>query len=603
MSYRYCKQCKKRLGNSFSGSFCNSECKIIYNNSSDVFCKNCNKLLGRSSVVKKTFCDIKCHNVYQKNTNLVERSCIFCEKSFIVQKSSHKYKLCSPECEKNYAASNIRNEKRMKSLTENNMEKYGVKYTSQLENFSEKVKKTKFKKYGNENYNNRILAKETCLKKYNTYNPMQSDKIINKTLSTKLLKYGTLNVNEKSNKTKLEKYGTLDFSDKARNTTLEKYGTLDFSHKRTSTIIKNFGSYHNCFIKVGFRKLYKKYQPFVNFLFNESEYSGSQEYKKYEFQCKICNTKFEDTMCNGKKPRCPICYPIPVSKPQQEVIDYIKSIFSGEILENNRITLSGLELDIYIPLKNLAIEFNGLYWHSEVAGGKNKYYHLNKTLECKKINIKLIHIFGDEWNYKPEIVKSKLKHLLMCDKEKVYARKCEIKIINYNTSADFLKSHHLQGDDRSSLQLGAYYKEELVAVMTFGKLRLALGNKTTTNNVYEMYRFCTSKSVVGIGSKLLTYFIKTYNPDKIISYADRRWSDENSFYPKIGFKLVGNTPSNYWYFNSNNVRHHRFNFRKDQLSKKLKTFDPKLSEWQNMQLNGYDRIWDCGHYKYEWIKP
>ena len=131
--------------------------------------------------------------------------------------------------------------------------------------------------------------------------------------------------------------------------------------------------------------------------------------------------------------------------------------------------------------------------------------------------------------------------------------------------------------------------------------RIALGNKSKENE-YEMYRFCIgNKNVVGIGGKLLNYFIKNYNPSKIISFADMRWSDNNSFYSKIGFKLNNITSPNYWYVNTKNYmnRIHRFNFRKQILYKVLPNFDPTLTEWENMQLNGYDRIWDCGLFKYE----
>jgi hypothetical protein len=141
--------------------------------------------------------------------------------------------------------------------------------------------------------------------------------------------------------------------------------------------------------------------------------------------------------------------------------------------------------------------------------------------------------------------------------------------------------------------------------MTFGKLRKALGNKNNDDiNYYEMYRFCIGdKGVVGIAGKLFQYFVKKYNPIKIFSYVDRRFSNSNKCYlNNIGFKLVSKTVPGYWYFDKSFVRVHRFNFRKDQLSKKLTTFDPILTEWENMQLNGYDRIWDCGNLKYEWSK-
>lgn len=138
--------------------------------------------------------------------------------------------------------------------------------------------------------------------------------------------------------------------------------------------------------------------------------------------------------------------------------------------------------------------------------------------------------------------------------------------------------------------------------MTFGKLRSALGNKNIKNNNWELYRFCSKINTVIIGgaSKLLKHFINHHSPDKIISYSDKRWSVGN-LYESIGFKLTSNGVPNYWYFGRGNSykRHHRFAFAKHTLSKKLKTFDNSLSEWENMKNNGYDRIWDCGSIKFE----
>ena len=134
--------------------------------------------------------------------------------------------------------------------------------------------------------------------------------------------------------------------------------------------------------------------------------------------------------------------------------------------------------------------------------------------------------------------------------------------------------------------------------MTFRKLNIAKGSKSEINT-YELDRFCSNYNfrVVGIASKLLKYFINNYNPIKIISYADRRWSDGN-LYKRLGFNFVHNTDPNYWYITENG-RIHRFNFRKSELNKKLEHFDPNLTEYQNMLNNGYCRIWDCGNMKFE----
>jgi hypothetical protein len=137
--------------------------------------------------------------------------------------------------------------------------------------------------------------------------------------------------------------------------------------------------------------------------------------------------------------------------------------------------------------------------------------------------------------------------------------------------------------------------------MTFGKLRKITGSKHI-NNHYELIRYTTklNTSIVGGFSKLLNYFKITYKPEKIVSYADRRWS-LGKLYDKNGFKFIYNTNPNYWYMKHHNYREHRYKYRKSELNKILQNFDYNISEWRNMELNNYDRIWDCGSMKFEYI--
>lgn len=279
-----------------------------------------------------------------------------------------------------------------------------------------------------------------------------------------------------------------------------------------------------------------------------------------------------------------------------------------EFLNNNNIEheicnkkiLSGTELDIYVPKHNIAIEFNGLYWHSEKQG-KNKQYHINKTKKCLEKNIRLIHIFSDEWETKKEIIKKRLKYLFKTQEEKIYARKCEIVEITQEEKSAFLNANHLQGNDKSNIFIGLKYKNEIVSVITFGKLRRLMGNKISHNNHYELYRFA-SKNVIGGFSKLFKYFIKKYEPDTVITYADIKWtpSDEFSFYSKVGFDFISETKPNYYYTRNYTKREHRYNYAKNKLIKM--GYDKNKSETQIMFENGYDRIWDCGNLKYVYNK-
>jgi hypothetical protein len=261
-------------------------------------------------------------------------------------------------------------------------------------------------------------------------------------------------------------------------------------------------------------------------------------------------------------------------------------------INNSRKIISPLELDVFIPSHNIAIEYNGLYWHSELLKPSN--YHLNKTELCEKQGIKLIHIFEDEWLFKQEIVKSRLKNILGLTENKIYARKCMIKEISSKESKQFLIKNHIQGNVNSSIKLGLYYNDELVSIMTFGKGRIALGGKS---NQYELLRFCNKLDTIVIGGadKLLKYFIKNYQPKEIISYADRRWS-KGDLYEKLGFEKKHNSQPNYWYI-INNRREYRFGYRKSILVKK--GFDQNKTEHKIMLDRGIYRIYDCGNIAYK----
>ena len=301
-------------------------------------------------------------------------------------------------------------------------------------------------------------------------------------------------------------------------------------------------------------------------------------------------------------PRCLDCYPIKKSQSygELELYNFIKSIYKGIILQRKRNIIKPLELDIYLPEHNLAFEYNGIYWHSEISSNTDKNYHLDKTEMCEKQNIQLIHIFEDEWLNKKDIIKNKIKHLLNLSDKKLYARKCIIKEIIPKIKNQFLNEYHIQSEDKSKYKLGLFHNNDLVGVMTFGKPRLSSGYKNTKEGTYELIRFATSIHIVGGFSKLLKHFIRNYKPIKIITYADRRYSQGN-VYIKNGFKLINKGKPNYYYTKNHIQREHRFNYRKNVLNKKLDLYDKNLTEWQNMQINGYDRIWDCGSLKFELI--
>lgn len=297
---------------------------------------------------------------------------------------------------------------------------------------------------------------------------------------------------------------------------------------------------------------------------------------------------------------CPRCASY-VSKSEIKIQSLLDSM-GVEYIQHDRKLIKPFELDFIIPEHKIAIEFDGIYFHSEHNGGKDKKYHLNKTEMCEKSGYRLIHIFENEYLHNYELLRFKLRSLFNKNKYKIFARKCEIREIDGKTKKRFNEKYHLQGDSQSCLNLGLYYKNRLIQVMTFSKRRKALGSKHVDGE-YELSRMSSIKgfNIVGGASKLLKHFERFYKPTKLISYADRRWSVGNVYY-KLGFRFIRNTTPNYWYFYKKRAikpLFHRYKFAKHTLKKQLDVFNENLTEWENMKNNSYDRIWDCGSLYFE----
>lgn len=306
------------------------------------------------------------------------------------------------------------------------------------------------------------------------------------------------------------------------------------------------------------------------------------------FKCH-CGRELEASIGNIKYNSITSCGCVK-SKPEQEVKDFIKSL-DIEIKSNDRTLITPKELDIVIPSHKLAIEFNGLYWHSELAG-KDRNYHLDKTKECNEAGYNVIHIFEHQWANKQEIIKDIIRKRLDIVERKLFARKCEIKEVEIDEAKEFIEQNHLQGYASATYKIGLYYSNELVSIMTFGKSRY---DKKCD---WELVRFANKlgTNVIGGASRILKHFRKT-NVGSIISYCDISIFSGN-LYKDLGFEFSHNAKPNYFYFDSTLTTYSRVMFQKHKLKDKLDKFDPSKSEWENMVDNGFNRYWDCGNTVY-----
>lgn len=234
------------------------------------------------------------------------------------------------------------------------------------------------------------------------------------------------------------------------------------------------------------------------------------------------------------------------SSMENELYLAVAEMYCGDVIRHSRKIIAPYELDIYIPDLKLAIEFNGSYWHSENSR-IDKHYHQNKVLKCKDLGIDLIHIYDYEWmdsNYRDKLL-AYLRSLLTKDTERIFARKTEIKQISTDEAIEFLNKNHLQGYTKSSLNIGCYYNNEIVGVITLGKPRF--------NNEYdtEIIRLCwdNNKHVVGGAAKLFRYVLENYNLGSIISYCNiDKFSGD--VYERLGFQESHITEPGYTWVNT-----------------------------------------------------
>lgn len=481
--------------------------------------------------------------------------------------------------------------------------------------FIEKAKK----KYGNkfnfdkvEYVNNHTKVCITC--------PIHGDFWINPSCFINGSKYGCPECSG------LKQWNTKKFIEIAKEIHGNKYdySKTQYVNKRTNVIITcpihgdfiqnphNHISQHQGCPECGkkYAKEWRKnqYKDFINESINrfghiyefpniETLYENS--HSKILIKCKKCGNIFEKIAADhltSPHGGCLHCY-ANKSKAEEEIGVFLQKLLNNcTILFRNRSILKNSEIDIYVPEKKIGIEYNGIYWHSS-ANGKTKNYHLYKTEECKHNGIGLIQIFEDEFLEHKNIVFSKLQHIFHKDNfEKVYARKCLVREISYADAICFLNKNHIQGGVKATIYLGLFYNDVLISVMTFIKRK----------NEWELNRFANdiSKQVIGSGGKLFSYFIKNYNPQKVKSFADRRWTinEDHNLYTLLGFKFNKYILPDYRYvYKNGNKRLHKFNFRKKLLAKKY-NLPLSLTESEMAEKIGLNKIYDCGLIKYIWEK-
>jgi hypothetical protein len=456
-------------------------------------------------------------------------TCLVCNSNWVTWNAEERTyrKYCSSTCS---TKSDDLKSKRKKTM----QSRYGVEYYTQSPDFNGKRKKSYRQKYNtdwslqNENIRNQI--KQTNIKKYGVPVYTQSDDYKSKNSKT-------------LNALGLKSTSQMRISDESLEKLNDKNWLIDQHHTKEHTITKIAEILGVDGTTVA-NRLRTFNIPLIRF-------SSSQGHK--------------------------------------EIIEFIKEIFPGEVSINAREVLpSKKELDIYIPSKNLAIEFCGLYWHSaDIHNRITKAYHKEKYQECAQQNITLLTIFEDEWQVKQDIVKSIIRHKLnISSLPYLGARTTTCCLISAQEAKEFLEKYHIQGNGPGSLMYGLRHNSNLVAVCKVIERKGEL----------IINRYATSAVVRGGFSKILNHIVQ-HHKKPITTFADLRWSN-GDVYIKSGFKVEKVLPPDYMYVSKGN-RIHKFNFRHSRLVKMLPNYDPQKTEVENCLEFGLYRVWDCGKVKFK----
>ena len=507
-----------------------------------------------------------------------------------------------------------------------NLEKYGIINVAQIKEFKNKREETNIKKYGVKNpmQNKEIKnkAEQTLLENYGVTVPAKNKEILLKMKQTSLDTNGYENpiqnpeIKKKAKRSTLEHYGVENpFSSKEIQKQIEEKRLLErgvrysgqlpeVKEKIRKSQEENFGgwwSQNKDLMDISQQNRRENYwdkfitvlkEKYLEPLFDKDLYIN-ELYSSKKYKCLRCGKEFDTDVFNPHQIFCGCSEHR--SYFEEDIITWLNTLGSFNIKNNDKFYTDGTykyEIDIHLVDLNLGIEFNGIYWHSDLY--RNKQYHQNKYKYFKEKGINLIQIFENEWIYKEEIVKSIIKNKLKLN-ESIFARKCTIKEISDKDYKEFLLVNHLQGYTSTKIKLGLFYKNELYSVMGLGK------NRFSKEDSWELIRFCNkiNYNVVGGFQKLLKYFEINHNPVKLISFIDIRYFDGKG-YISSGFILDKLEVPNYFYFKEHDkelILHSRQEFQKHKLKDKLEIFDENLSEYENMLNNGYLRIFDAGNIK------
>mgnify|MGYP005756758865 CR=1 FL=1 len=270
--------------------------------------------------------------------------------------------------------------------------------------------------------------------------------------------------------------------------------------------------------------------------------------------------RYNDFVSQGH--RCPYCHRFN-SIGEDELLNFISTTIGHtyKIIIHENSLIKPYELDIYIPLMKLAIEYNGLYWHSDKVK-KDKYYHQKKYTMCKELGINLIQIYDDDWLKNQDIVKAMLLYIFNKRKKNVIKNE---KIIDMNVidKNKFMRKNTILTNYKTRYSSMLINNIGIIAILGFNISDSILNIKNFTLSLSKNY------SIKSVMIKFINY-IKTNYPHttKIHIDIDNNFDLYSEELKEIGFNYIKLTSPKAYYFNNTNYQFHTRN--KNKLRKDIK---------------------------------
>lgn len=312
-----------------------------------------------------------------------------------------------------------------------------------------------------------------------------------------------------------------------------------------------------------------------------------RSWKEYKLKHIACSVEFQSPLYPQLS--CPVCNS-QSSQGERDLLDAVR-VVSPDAEARNRTVVAPLELDVYVPSKNLAFEYNGIFYHSDKF--KARGYHKEKSERCLEAGVRLYHVWG---NLPAQVVHSKIRCLLGAAPNRLFARKLRFAKIAAPSAKKFFNRTHLHGWCPASATYGLMNGDKIVQALSFR--RYGAGKMEIARHSTEL-----DTVVVGGFSRLLKHCLPLLptGTQTIVSFAYRDWSPDpiRTAYFKAGFVLVGATDPSMRYVKRGET-FHRQEFQKH----KLKALFPDLYEESKtakviMEEAGYLETYDSGNWKFE----